>query len=158
MKSVVIYGTRFGNTQKIAEAIVDGLRSKGDARLVSVDDRPEGSGDQADLVVIGGPTEKRGVTEPVAQFLDHFAASPPKGVRVALFDTRLRQPRWLSGSAAHDMEKKLRRVGAHLLIAEESFLVRGSPAALEPGELERAAVWGRSLAEKLTTVTELPSK
>lgn len=149
MKSVVIYGTRFGNTQKVAEAIADGLRSHGAVRLLSLDEAPDNFLEQTDLVVIGGPTEKRGMTEPMARFLERFAAGALDGVSAAVFDTRLRQPRWLSGSAAAGITRKLRGIGARLLLREESFLVRGRPAVLEAGELERAAAWGRSLTEKL---------
>jgi hypothetical protein len=61
------------------------------------------------------------------------------------FDTRLRWPEWLSGSAGARITDRLYRLGAKVVAPEESFFVTRKPE-LEAGELERAATWAAGLA------------
>ncbi len=68
MNSVVIYGSRHGNTRKVAETIADELRKHGAVELVSAEKAPADFADSTDLVVVGGPTEAHRMTEPVARF------------------------------------------------------------------------------------------
>jgi flavodoxin len=154
MNSVVIYSSHFGNTRKVAEAIADGLRTHGQALMFDTEDAPTRLLEEADLVVIGGPTEQHKMTEPLARFLNRLARAAPAAV--AIVDTRLRWPRWLSGSAAVSVASRLRQAGAHLVVPEESFFVKGAAgtsgrdtAELEDGELERAGVWAIALAERV---------
>ncbi len=156
MNSIVIYASRYGNTQKIAEAIADGLQSHGPAQLFSVDEAPATLPQGIELVVIGGPTEVHRMTQPVAQFFDRMAPGALRGVAAVAFDTRLRSPRWLSGSAAMGITHKLRQAGARVIAPAESFFVNGTASTsgkegpeLEPGELERAAAWAMSLLASL---------
>jgi flavodoxin len=146
VRSVVIYGSRYGNTQKVAEAIADGLRSRGPVELISVDHGPTVLAATLDMLVVGGPTEAHGMTDPVRRFLEGLGAGSLESTAAAAFDTRLRLPRWVSGSAATGIARRLEQAGARLVAPAESFFVKGKDPALEPGELERAAAWGRSLA------------
>jgi len=147
MKSIVVYASRSGNTENIAYAIAAGLRLKGLVGVFAIDDAPTVLEDVG-LVVIGGPTEGHSVTKSIATYLDRVGAAW-KGVRVASFDTRLRWPRWLSGSAASDIAARLRACGAVLVATPTSFFVQGKQPALEPGELERAEAWAMSLVERV---------
>ncbi len=155
MNSIVIYGSRSGNTQKIAEAIAAGLGSHGWVKVLAVDEVPAVLPSAIDLVVIGGPTEAHGVTAAVARVIDRLGPAALKGTAMAAFDTRLRWPVWLSGSAAAGIARRLERSGAHLIAAPESFLVgrrpnapKGEAPVLEAGELERAEAWASSLAAR----------
>ena len=65
MNCVVIYASRSGNTAKVAEAIAGGLRPRGSVQLLSVDEAPAVLSDGFDLLVVGGPTEAHGMTEPM---------------------------------------------------------------------------------------------
>jgi flavodoxin len=151
MTSLVIYGSRHGNTRKVAEAIAGELRKHGAVHLVSAEGGPAIPLEQMDLVVIGGPTEAHRMTEPVVRFFDRIGGGALAGKAAAGFDTRLRWPRWLSGSAGTGILERLRRAGARAIAPEESFFVSGKLPVLEPGELERAAAWAASLAAKLDT-------
>lgn len=148
MKTLVVYGTRYGNTEKIALAISDGLRTIGVVEMLTVEKTTAVQIPEYDLVVVGGPTEGHGATEPIAAFIDEIAEGF-SGVTVATFDTRLRWPKWLSGSAADTIAGRLEKFGAKLVIPPASFIVTGKPASLEPGELERAEAWGRALGFKV---------
>jgi flavodoxin len=154
MNSVVIYGSRHGNTRKIAEAIASGLKSRGTVKLLEADDAPSVLPHNTDLVVIGGPTEAHRMTEPMAHFFDRLADGALSARAAAGFDTRLRWPLWLSGSAGAGITARLYKMGARVISPEASFLVNRTAAGgklpvLVPGELERAKAWGASLAEKV---------
>lgn len=147
MSSFVIYGSRFGNTQKVAEAIADVLRRRGDVQLLPAEEASGVSPRPGDLLVVGGPTEGHTMTPVVRQCLDGMSAKGLQGVTAAAFDTRVGWPRWLSGSAAAAIARRLRRLGARVVHPEGSFLVTRNNPALEPGELERASAWAATLAE-----------
>ena len=151
MKTLVIYASTSGNTQGIAQTIADALRHRGGVELISVDDAPTVL-PAADLIVLGGPTERHTLTESMARFLDRLAPESFQGVALAAFDTRLRWPRLLSGSAADEIAKRLRAAGARLVARPESFIVSMKPE-LEPGEIDRAAVWAIQVADAVETPT-----
>jgi flavodoxin len=148
MHSIVVYGSRSGNTERVAEAIAGALREIGSVRLLPADEAPAVLAERADLVVVGGPTEGHTMTEPVAAFFDRLPPRAFDGATGAAFDTRLRLPRWLSGSAAAGISRRLRKAGARVVVPEKSFFVTRQPT-LESGELERAAAWAASLAASL---------
>ncbi len=149
MKTLVIYGSRYGNTQKLASAIAAELGKDGDAGLVAAEDVTKDLVADAEFVVIGGPTEGHRISQPVVQLLDRIGSVELAGKPVAAFDTRVRWPRVLSGSAASGIARRLRQAGAQMVAAPESFLVAGPPYVLEPGELTRSTAWAASLATRL---------
>lgn len=150
MNSIVIYGSRHGNTHKIAEAIAGELRRHGTAHLFAIEDAPSAF-PKADLIVVGGPTEAHRMTQPVVEFFDQFGKGELEGIAAAGFDTRLGWPRWLSGSAATGIVARLRQAGAKVIDPEGSFVVAGKYPVLEPGELERATAWAAALATQVET-------
>jgi flavodoxin I len=105
-----------------------------------------------ELLVVGGPTQGHGVDPAEKAFLDQLPAESVRGVPVVAFDTRLRWPELLSGSAAKGIAKRLQPKGARLLLEPESFFVEGKDGPLGEGELERAAAWARQV------VASLPSR
>jgi flavodoxin len=155
VNAIVFYGSRTGNTRKVADAIAAGLGSTG-VQVLPMAEAPSPFPPDTDLVVIGGPTEAHGVTPTVARFIDRLGTDALSGKAVAAFDTRLRWPLWLSGSAAAGIARKLQRCGAHMIAPPESFLVvrqpnaaKGDAPVLETGELERAEAWATSLGARI---------
>jgi flavodoxin len=144
MHSLVIYASRSGNTRRIAEAIANQLGERGSVDLRPVDEAPTEIEPDIDLVVIGGPTEAHGITPPVSAFFDRLAPKALAGRRAVGFDTRLRWPEWLSGSAGARITDRLKGLGANVVAPEESFFVTRKPD-LEAGELERASTWAATL-------------
>jgi flavodoxin len=147
MQTVVIYDSKFGNTEKIAQAIGRGLDALGDVRVMStgeatLTERPE-------LLLLGGPTQHRGASPGLRQFMDTLPAAL-RGVPAAVFDTRYRGATWLFGSAAAKAAKAIRNAGGELIAEPESFfMLRKGPLesqTLEPGEIERAEQWAADLA------------
>lgn len=150
MKVLVVYASRYGNTRMIAQAIADALAGTATVQLAPVASAPP-SADGFDLLIVGGPTEQHGMTAEMAAFLKSFGTV--RGTRAIAFDTRLRGPRWLWGSAASRIAETLKRAGAELVAPEQSFHVtrqalRGGTPELEEGEIERAEEWAAGLAER----------
>jgi flavodoxin len=149
MNSLVIYGSRYGNTEKVAAAIAAELGQHGEVRMVSSEDAPAIVAEKIDLVVVGGPTEAHRMTEPMAQLFDRVGEGWLAGKAAAAFDTRVRWPLFLSGSAAAGIVRKLEAAGAAVISPPMSFFVGGTPTVLEQGELAQATAWAASLPSKL---------
>lgn len=140
MKITIVYASRSGNTRRLAEAVAEALRAVGSVSLMAAESAS--LEDETDLLIVGGPTEGHGMTPPMKQFLDRLGRLA--GVSATAFDTRLKWPMWLSGSAAKQIAKGLEAAGANLVGPPESFFVTNEPKLYE-GELERAARWALSL-------------
>jgi flavodoxin len=149
MRTVVIYDTKFGNTEKVARAIARGVGTAGSVHVMDTTGAGGPLAEQPDLVLVGGPTQKRGATPSLRVFIDDLPARL-RGVPAASFDTRYRGAKVLMGSAAVEASKRLEKAGGRLVAPPESFFIgRGGPLerqGLEVGELERAEAWGRAVA------------
>jgi flavodoxin len=164
MRSIVVYESSFGNTRRIAEEIADGLAQAGEVDVFTVDDDVPGLA-HVDLLVVGAPTHVHGLSSARSRQSALEQGAPGEsgigvrgwidklplcgGPRVAVFDTRAHKPELVVGSAAHGIAKRLRKHGYRLAVEPESFFVSGTPGPLEEGELERAAEWGRGLADEV---------
>ncbi len=164
----VVYESMFGNTQRIARAIAEGLGSGHEVALHEVSKAPDVVTDDVALLVVGGPTHGFTLStgksrEQAREQAGGRIISVWRGLRewlsgvellgrpcVAVFDTKVGHPRWFWGSAARRARKELEHKGGVLLRPPESFYVHFKAARLSdlllPGELERARTWGASLA------------
>ena len=152
MQTLVIYDSKFGNTEKVAEAIARGIRPYSEVRVTSTTDVTrtlQTLASRPDLILVGGPTQNHRPSAGLRAFVDSL---PPalRGIPAACFDTRYGGPVWLMGSAAEGAAKALAETGATIVASPESFfIVRHGPMpqqTLEPGEIERAEAWGRAIA------------
>jgi flavodoxin len=159
VKALVIYDSAFGNTAQIAQVIGDALSHQGEVEIYKVDTvRPE-QVDALDLLVVGSPTQGFRATAMITNFLKEATGRGLSGVRVAAFDTRLsagdiksallRTFVEIGGYAAKRIAKQLERSGGELIVPPEGFLVEGKEGPLKAGERERAADWGKSIADKM---------
>ena len=155
MQAVVIYDSKFGNTERIADAIARGVGTLGSVLVMDTVEAigmGQRSADPPDLMLLGGPTQRRSPSPALRAFLDTLPASL-QGVPVATFDTRYRGSTWIMGSAAAEAAKVLRKAGGELVAPPESFFIgRGGPLELqklEAGEIERAEAWGRGVGDSV---------
>src|SRR5262245_6423175 len=129
MRTVVVYESQYGNTAEVARAIAAELESLGPVDLCVIQEQmPPLNG--AALLVVGGPTQGHGVSKVFHAALEGLDSDSLQGVLGAAFDTRLKWPKWLSGSAADGLARQLERKGAHLLAAPATFLVQGREGPL----------------------------
>src|SRR5918995_1717010 len=138
MKALVVFESMFGNTQRIAEAIGDGLSSRVPVDLVEVGAAPDVIDDGVGLIVLGGPTHAFGMSRPATRRdaakqaerglvsagigMREWLATVRKGpaiIAAAAFDTRIAKPR-VPGSAARAAAKRLKRLGLRVVAPAES--------------------------------------
>jgi flavodoxin len=137
-KAIVIYDTRYGNTEKIAKSFETGLKQAriqtlcANAKDVDVD-----SLKQYDLICVGAPTEAFSASKPMKEFLGKLKSIDLSGKHGFAFDTKLDSR--LSGSAAKHIEKELNNLGLQIIAARESAIVSSSK--------ERGAIAGATLKE-----------
>lgn len=141
MKALVVYESTYGNTAMVARAVGDALTQYAAVEVTAVEDVRAGDVRGVNLLVVGGPTQRRGVSPHMHAWLDSLASGCLRGVIAVAFDTRYRLPSLISGSAAHGIVKRLHRLGAEVFLPVESFYVEGREGPLVEGELERAAEW-----------------
>jgi flavodoxin len=145
MDFVIIYDSTFGNTQAIARAIAETMEQKGPVRLVRVDRIDLAQLEGAGLIVAGCPTHRHKISGATRIMIQGIPRGALRGVRVAAFDTRYRMPRWMSGSAARKLARRLRKLGGEQVMLPESFFVAAREGPLEKGELEHAKRWAESI-------------
>jgi menaquinone-dependent protoporphyrinogen IX oxidase len=143
MNALVLYESRFGNTERVAEAIALVLQESVPTRLAAVAD-VEDCADAlrgVSLLVVGGPTHRHGVSTTLKETLACLGDHALEGTKAATFDTRMHGPRVMTGSAAVNLGRFLRKHGAWVVVPPASFLVGASEGPLDPGELEHARAW-----------------
>lgn len=149
MDILVVYDSQYGNTERIARAIADTAQAAGQVRLVRIDpDTPPEIG-QADVLIVGCPTQGWRPTPAIRTFLETLSSDDVRGIAVACFDTRFPKPRWLTGSAARVLARQFRAMGAAPVVPPESFFVSGTEGPLVSGELDHAAGWTWALLAKV---------
>lgn len=162
MTALVVYETMYGCTRDVARAIAAGCEAGGPALAVEVSELVGGTvpalPDDVTLLVVGGPTHAFGMSRPetrrdaagygtvisrtgVREWL--ALVTLPEGLPVAAFCTKLDSP--LSGSAAHGIAHRLRRLGGRLVAPPKDFHVRGTRPVLHDGEVDAARAWGAAL-------------
>lgn len=146
MKSLVIYDSQFGNTEKIAQAVAKSISSKA-VRVSGVNDSDL---DDLDMLIVGSPTQGGRATTLLRQFLYQIPAGKLTDVKVATFDTRFSEKnvnfalRLLIKTidyAAPKMAKLLESKGGKLIVKPEGFFVNNKEGPLAPGELKRVTRW-----------------
>jgi len=144
-RTLVIYDTVHGNTEKIARAIGEALGVE--TEVVRTSEVSASQLGAYDLLVVGAPTHGGRPSPVMQQFLDRVGETSVKGTNVAAFDTRLRT-KWVKifGYAAQRIARHLENMGGVLVLAPQGFYVEGTEGPLVEGEVERAANWAMQLA------------
>jgi flavodoxin len=156
MNVLVLYDSKSDTTKRIATAIAGRLAKRVAVRLQALGDDPlDLSG--VDLLVVGGSTYAHGMSLNLQGFLRTIPAGAVYGMAVATFDTRLRDSRYVGGSAAVSAGGALYRQGARLVAPPESFFVGSGSGPLEDGEIERAATWGARLLDQARAMRSAPA-
>lgn len=161
MKAQLIYDSRYGNTEKIACAIGDGLAeglgASGSVRVLPVGEAHITQVTGCNLLIVGAPTHGSHPSPAMREFLDRIPDGALAGVKVAAFDTRTDMDtlngamRWFGkfldrlGYAAPKISSSLEAMGGQVVRPPEGFIVKGTEGPLEDGELERAEAWARQI-------------
>ena len=162
MNALVIYDSLYGNTEKIARAIGNGLvAALGDDENVAVVPVGEVEADRLakqDLLVVGAPTHGSRPSPPMHEFLASIPDNTLAGMKAIAFDTRTDMKELTGfvrlfggimdrmGYAAPKIASSLEKKGARMISPPEGFIVLGTEGPLREGELERAASWAKEIA------------
>jgi flavodoxin len=168
--AVVVYESVFGDAEKIARAIAEGLCGQMCVDVVAAKDAPRELGPDVQLLVVGGPNHAMGMPRPstregavksygaeigdtgtgLHEWLDKMRFA--RTVSAAAFDTRLDHPKLITklDHASKTEEKLLKKDGATLAAPAEHFQVVDAKGPLVDGEEDRASRWGKALAELVT--------
>ena len=134
-RAIVIYDTKFGNTEKIARALARGMEKQGvKVGCVKTDEVEIDKLVEYDFLAIGGPTHVRGVSKPMKAFLEKLKSVNIKGKKAFAFDTKYKS-RW-AGSAGKGIEKTLKKLGMSIVKPHSSAIVTGSEGPLKDGTEE----------------------
>jgi len=152
MKTLIIYDSFFGCTEKIAQAIGDSL-GKQEVTVVRVSQLKPEQIVGIELLIVGSPTRAFRPTKAITNFLKNIPAQGLNGIKVAAFDTRISAVDLNSkvfnffvkffGYAAEPIAAKLVKKSGNLIIPPEPFYVKTSENSLKDGEQERAADWAK---------------
>jgi flavodoxin I len=153
MKTLVVYESFFGNTEKVAQAVGKALGSGG--QVLKFSDFTLDALKGVELLVVGSPTRAFQPTPGIKSILKTLPAGSLNGMRAAAFDTRMDVKKvnngiltffaGIFGYAAEPIAKALVKKGAALAQPAEGFIVEGSEGPMPAGELERAAEWAKKL-------------
>jgi flavodoxin len=148
MKTLVIYDTFYGYTEKIARAI--GAAVEGEVKVVKVGEAAAGELADYDFIFVGSPTQGGRHTKTLQAFLNELPAEALKGKQAAAFDTRMKSW-WVKvfGWAANHIADVLKEKGASVVAPGEGFLVKTGKGPLVDGEEERAGLWAKRLADEV---------
>jgi flavodoxin len=127
MKAIIIYHTRYGNTERIAKSLETGLKEASGIQdvvctnvrdVTAVDDD---SLKEYDIICIGAPTEGFSAPKPIKEFLGKLKRVNLAGKYGFAFDTKVDSK--LSGSAAKFIEKELKSQDLQIVAPRESAIV-----------------------------------
>jgi flavodoxin I len=154
LKTLIVFDSVFGHTEKLAKAMGNSLSSQENIEVVKVTDLQPEQLEGIDLLIVGSPTRAFKPTKAIVDFLIRVPLNGLDGINVAAFDTRISTTDVNSkvlngfvkifGYAAKPIADKLVKKGGKLIIQPEGFYVKDSEGPLKDGELERAAEWVKS--------------
>ncbi len=148
MNILIVYGSQYGNTQRIAQAIARALAPAHDVLVALAPAAGAARADDIDLVIVGAPTQMRGHRNLADPFLAGLEERGFGGVAAAAFDTRL--PDLVQRTGAEVIADRLERAGCSLVATPEGFAVVGLAGPLAKGEEDRAAAWATDVATRVS--------
>jgi flavodoxin short chain len=143
-KALVVYDTMWGSTEKMAMAIIEGLRSEGIETMVfrlPYSDRGDIIKELlgAKGIIVGSSTINNSILPTMAPFLEEMVGLKPRKKVTAIFGSY----GW-GGGAAKTIEERLKAAGMD--IVAPSLTVKWAPSK---DELQKCIEFGKKFAETL---------
>ncbi len=155
MKTLLVYDSVYGNTEKIAQIIGNVLRAQNETQVLRIGDFKSTDWKNVNLLIVGSPTQQFRATPTIKKFLGSLRKGELNGIQVGAFDTRLGMedlpsrilPPFVKifGYAARPIADGLVKKGGKLVVPPEGFYVKGTEGPLLEGEVERAMDWAKQI-------------
>ena len=148
MKVLVVYESKFGNTERVAQAIASGLKGNGLAEVVLKRAKEASQNDfkDSEAWVIGSPTHITGASPQARKAMRIAVRSGAEGKVATGFDTRFPK---IDMGAIEELRRMLRTGGVNVILEPKAFIVQGYKGPLAQGEEEKARRFGEQIASVL---------
>jgi len=151
-KVIVVYESKYGNTKRVAETIIEGMNEVEGIEVV-LSELKEVDPDKVpdyDAILIGSPNHFGGPTRGPKKFIDKLGKLPLRGKLVAVFDTYIRGD---FEKAVKKMEKRINEKvpGLKLIAPGLSIKVQGIKGPILEGELPKCKEFGKKIATQVKT-------
>ncbi len=148
MKALIVYGTKYGNTKKVAELIGEGLKTV-EGNTVSVESVKEidvEKDETYDLIIIGSPNHVGSHIGTVKKFIKNLPKASLKGNSFAVFDTYMGKD---FEKATRKMEKQITKVMPNMKKVSSglSIKVGGMKGPIVDEDLPKCKDFGIKLAK-----------
>jgi len=151
-KVIVVYESKYGNTKRVAETIIEGMNEVegievvlSELKEVDLDKVPD-----YDAILIGSPNHFGGPTRGPKKFIDKIGKLLLKGKMFAVFDTYIRGD---FEKAVKKMEKRIneKAPGLKQIAPGLSIKVQGIKGPILEGELPKCKEFGKKIATQVKT-------
>ena len=149
MKVLIVFDTKHGNTQKVAELIADGINSVegNETEVVNVKDFELSENKTYDLILIGSPNHVGTYTKSIKKFIKNLSNASVKASSFAAFDTYMSKD---FEKAVKKMEKQISEnlPNSTMALPGLSIKVGGMKGPIVEEDLSKCKEYGIKLAKK----------
>ncbi len=131
MKAIIVYDTKFGNTEQVAEGIAKVLN----ADLIKVTQVDPAKLKIYDIFIFGSPTHAWNMSGGMKKVFNKLKGHSFEGKKATAFDTKLNTR--FAGNAATKIQSKLKKLGFSIAMKPVHFFVIGREGPLADGEMEK---------------------
>ena len=152
VKVIVVYESKYGNTKRVGETIVEGINEiEGIEAVLKEPEHVEPAEVlDYDVILIGSPNHIGGPTRGIKKFIDKLGKIGVEGKLGAVFDT------YMGGDfnkVVRKMEKRINEKvpGLKLMTSGLSIKVGGFKGPIVEGELPKCKEFGNKIAKQMKT-------
>ena len=150
-RALIVYYSVYGNTEKAAKAVRDGLASAGlEAECKKTKDTKPDDLKAFDAIIFGTPTHMEDIPDDVRKFMESLKRVDLRGKQGAAFDTRY-EDEPVGGLKV--LEKYMKTLGTQIVSSGLPVLLPSGAGEgpLVTNELSKCTRFGKSIGEKITT-------
>jgi flavodoxin len=150
-KVLVVFDTKFGNTEKLANEIASGINGSGEVEteVININKLEEYDIAPFDGVLFGAPIHAFRATSGIKRAVKAAAKKGLDGKLVAAFDTYIAPRHQAKCAGQIEGELRKRAKGARLFSKRLSSLVDGYEGPLNEAEPAKAQTFGHEFAQEL---------
>jgi flavodoxin len=149
MKALIVYDTKFGMTEQVANAIMKGMKEGGISEVTTkkVENVVPEDFSRSDTWIFGSPVHFSGATGDTKKALKVAIETGASGKKGTTFDTRYAG--FASKGAAMKMMGDMEEAGIKKVAEPQWFVVLKSKGPLAEGEEAKAIAFGKNIAKAL---------